>query len=63
MNNKKLLSAYVAIIIAMSVWACSFLFTQEALKSFNPITVVTIRMSLATLILGLVGLLTKKINK
>ena len=53
MNNKKLLSAYVAIIIAMSVWACSFLFTQEALKSFNPITVVTIRMSLATLILGL----------
>lgn len=63
MNNKKLLSAYVAIIIAMSVWACSFLFTQEALKSFNPITVVTIRMSLATLILGLVGLITKKINK
>ena len=27
--NKKLLSAYLAIIFAMSVWACSFLFTQE----------------------------------
>ena len=61
--NKKLLSAYLAIIFAMSVWACSFLFTQEALKSFNPITVVTIRMSLATLILGLVGIVTGQLQK
>ena len=61
--NKKLLSAYLAIIFAMSVWACSFLFTQEALKSFNPITVVTIRMSLATLILGLVGIVTGQLHK
>lgn len=61
--NKKLLSAYLAIIFAMSVWACSFLFTQEALKSFNPITVVTIRMSLATLILGFVGIVTGQLQK
>lgn len=61
--NKKLLSAYLAIIFAMSVWACSFLFTQETLKSFNPITVVTIRMSLATLILGLVGIVTGQLQK
>lgn len=61
--NKKLLSAYLAIIFAMGVWACSFLFTQEALKSFNPITVVTIRMSLATLILGFVGIVTGQLQK
>lgn len=63
MINKKLLTAYPAIIFAESVWACSFIFTQEALKSFYPITLVTMRIALATLILGAVGLITKKIDK
>lgn len=42
----------------MSIWACSFLFTKEALKSFTPVTAVTIRMTMATLFLGLYGFAT-----
>lgn len=56
-------SAYIYIIIAMSVWACSFLFTKEALKSFTPVTAVTIRMTMATLFLGLYGFATGALTR
>lgn len=55
-------SAYVSIMIAMSIWACSFLFTQGALKSFNPITAVTIRMTMAACFLGCYGLLSRSLQ-
>lgn len=55
-------TAYVSIIAAMSIWSCSFLFTQEALKSFSPITAVTIRMTLATCMLGLYGAMTGQLR-
>ena len=57
------IAAYVGIMIAMTVWSCSFLFTQEALKSFNPITVVTLRISLATALLGLYGWVAGRLQK
>ena len=53
--KKATTSAYISVIIAMTIWSCSFLFTQEALKSFTPITAVTMRMCMATLFLGLYG--------
>lgn len=56
-------SAYISIMIAMSIWACSFLFTQEALKSFNPITAVTLRMTMAACFLGCYGLLSRSLQK
>ena len=62
MKNKNL-TAYVGIMIAMTVWSCSFLFTQEALKSFNPITVVTLRIGLATALLGLYGWMAGRLQK
>ena len=62
MKNKNL-TAYVGIMIAMTVWSCSFLFTQEALKSFNPITVVTLRIGLATALLGLYGWVAGRLQK
>ena len=55
-------SAYVSIMIAMTVWSCSFLFTQEALLSFGPITVVTLRIGLATALLGLYGWVAGKLQ-
>lgn len=55
-------SAYVSIMIAMTIWSCSFLFTQEALLSFNPITVVTMRIVLATALLGLYGWVAGKLQ-
>lgn len=56
-------TAYLSIMIAMTVWSCSFLFTQEALKSFGPITVVTLRIGLATALLGLYGWIAGKLQK
>lgn len=56
-------TAYVGIMIAMTVWSCSFLFTQEALKSFNPITVVTLRIGIATVLLGLYGWVAGRLQK
>ena len=56
-------TAYVSIMMAMTVWSCSFLFTQEALKSFNPMTVVTLRIGLATALLGLYGWVAGKLQK
>ena len=56
-------SAYISVMTAMTIWSCSFLFTQEALKSFTPITAVTIRMSMATLFLGAYGLITRQLQR
>lgn len=61
MKNERT-GAYISVMIAMTIWSCSFLFTQEALKSFNPITAVTIRMSMATLFLGLYGVATRQLQ-
>lgn len=48
--------------VAMSIWACSFLFTQEALKSFSPITAVTLRMTMAAAFLGCYGLVSRTLQ-
>lgn len=55
-------SAYVSVLLAMLIWSCSFLFTQEALRSFSPVTAVTLRMSLASLFLGLYGMATRQLQ-
>lgn len=54
--------AYVAILVAMTIWSASFIFTRIGLESFPPITLVTIRMVLAAIILGIVGGVTKQIQ-
>lgn len=43
--------AYVGVVIAEIFWAASFVFTQEALTVFSPVSVVVLRISLATLLL------------
>ena len=55
--------AYVAILVAMTIWSASFIFTRIGLESFPPITLVTIRMVLAAIILGIVGGVTKQIQR
>lgn len=56
-------SAYISIITAMAIWSVSFLFTQEALESFTPITAVTIRMTMAAAFLGLYGAATHSLQR
>ncbi len=58
--------AYAAIIIAMIIWSSSGIATKEALKGFAPLTLVTIRFTIAVvlmLILGLAGGKLQKIEK
>ena len=55
--------AYIAILVAMTIWSASFIFTRIGLESFPPITLVTIRMVLAAIILGMVGGVTKQIQR
>ena len=55
--------AYVAILVAMTIWSASFIFTRIGLESFPPVTLVTMRMVLAALILGVIGGLTKQIQR
>lgn len=45
--------AYLGLIIAMLVWSASFIFTKMGLESLRPMTVVTVRISIATVILYL----------
>ncbi|MDX9749414.1 MAG: DMT family transporter [Paludibacter sp.] len=42
---------YGAIVLAMVFWAFSFIWTRMAIESFPPVTLVTLRLILATLIL------------
>lgn len=55
--------AYVAILVAMTIWSASFIFTRIGLESFPPIMLVTMRMVLAAIILGIYGGVTKQIKK
>lgn len=54
---------YAAIVIAMVFWAFSFIWTQMAIESFPPVTLVALRLVLASLILYGYVRLTGKFQK
>lgn len=43
--------AYIGVVFAEIFWAASFIFTNEALKVFTPVSVVVMRITVATLLL------------
>jgi len=61
MNSK--VWAYVGVIFAELFWASSFVFTQQALGTFSPVTVVVARIVLATLLLLGYCIATKQLFK
>ena len=46
--NKSKLKIYLYIVIAMICWSFSFIWTRTALESFQPITLITLRLVLAS---------------
>lgn len=62
LNNQTLL-AVVALIIAQIFWGTSYLFSEYALRVFPPATLVTIRLTVAAFILGLIALCSGKLVK
>lgn len=54
---------YVAILVAMLFWGGSGIATKIALETLQPLSVVTCRFSLAVLLMLVVGLLTKQLQR
>lgn len=59
----KNLTSYISITVAMIIWSSSFVLTQIGLESFQPVTLVTIRMVVASLLLFLVGVGLNSLSK
>ena len=63
MDRRGKIIAYVSVMIAMTVWASSFILTRIGLESFNPVTLVTLRMSIAVLLLFIFGRLSGTLQR
>jgi drug/metabolite transporter (DMT)-like permease len=57
MQNIKL---YGAIILAMIFWSLSFIWTKIAIETFHPVTLVTLRLIIASILLFAYSKATKK---
>lgn len=54
---------YGSIVLAMVFWSFSFIWTQVAMESFEPVTLVTLRLVFASLLLFLFAKITGKVQK
>lgn len=59
----KSLKLYIPIVLAMIFWSFSYIWTRVAIHSFQPITLITLRISIASLLLFIVLQLTGKLQK
>ena len=57
------LKTYSAISIAMLCWSFSFIWTRQAIESFNPVTLVMFRLVIATALLFAVSWLSGRLQK
>ena len=60
---KKQTIAIIALVIAQIFWGASYLMSDFALKIFPAATLVSIRISIAAVVLGVVGLITGQLKK
>lgn len=61
--QSKRMRIYSAIVFSMICWSFSFIWTQIALESFPPVTLITLRLSLASLLLYGFSKITGKFRK
>ncbi|MBR5190305.1 MAG: EamA family transporter [Paludibacteraceae bacterium] len=60
---KKQTMAIIALVIAQIFWGASYLMSDFALQTFPAATLVSIRISIAAIVLGIVGLASKQLQK
>ena len=60
---KKQTIAIFALVIAQVFWGASYLLSDRALQVFSPAFLVTIRISIAAIVLGIIGFITGRIQK
>jgi len=54
---------YTAIVLAMVFWSFSFIWTRVAIQSFQPMTLITLRLIIASVLLFIVSKSTGKLQK
>lgn len=59
----KNLLAYLAVIVSMFCWAISFIWSKEALEIYGPLTILSFRLILASVVLMSFSKLIGKLNK
>lgn len=60
---KKLIQLYGAIVLAMIFWSVSFIWTKVAILSFPPITLISLRLLIASVLLLIFAIITGKLQK
>ncbi len=53
---------YLAILVAMLVWGTSTIGTKLALNNFPPITLITLRFTIAVVLMAIIGIATKQLQ-
>lgn len=61
MNNKFLV--YAAIVVAVIFWSLSFIWYKTALQYFSPVGIITFRLSISSIILLIVGIALRQLQK
>jgi len=59
----KNVSAYLAVVISMLCWAISFIWSKGALEVYGPLTILSLRLALASVVLMSFSKLIGKLNK
>jgi len=59
----KLLKLYSSIVLAMVFWSFSFIWTRVAIHSFHPMTLITLRLVIASVLLFIVAKSSGKLQK
>lgn len=59
----KSIKLYTSIILAMVFWSFSFIWTRVAIHSFQPMTLITLRLTIASILLFIVSKSTGKFQK
>lgn len=57
------MKSYIALVVAMLLWAISPIVTKSGLTTFPPLTLVTLRFTMAVLLMLVIGLATKSLVK
>src|ERR1035437_828369 len=59
----KSIKLYTAIVLAMVFWSFSFIWTRVAIHSFHPMTLITLRLLIASILLFVVAKSSDKLQK
>jgi drug/metabolite transporter (DMT)-like permease len=60
--NKKLIIAYISVIFAMLFWGLSFIWTKIILQYYHPITTLTLRLLISSVLIFIIVLISRQLK-